>query len=187
MGKLYAQNKNIIDPVSNRYFFVHDPVIVHIRNAPHQVAHPMLHPGQNDKGTRALPFNESVLISSSEISGSGAMIRLKDLFNIVIESTGSEPQAVHAGDSLAEARAVKAQIIQWLPVENAIPCRLLTQKETWWELVNPVSCRKREMSSSLNVSVLPGSTRYPQKVLLPISVTDNLTEKIALSIRFFRE
>jgi glutamyl-tRNA synthetase len=125
---LYAQNKNIIDPVSNRYFFVHDPVIVHIRNAPHQVAHPMLHPGQNDKGTRALPFNESVLISSSEISGSGAMIRLKDLFNIVIESTGSEPQAVHAGDSLAEARAAKAQIIQWLPVENAIPCRLLTQE-----------------------------------------------------------
>ncbi|MDD1680109.1 MAG: glutamate--tRNA ligase, partial [Methanoregula sp.] len=33
-----------------------------------------------------------------------------------------------AGDSLAEARAARAPIIQWLPAQDSVTCTLLTQE-----------------------------------------------------------
>jgi glutamyl-tRNA synthetase len=56
------------------------------------------------------------------------MIRLKDLFNVEITWKDRIPTFSYAGDSLAKARAVKAHIIQWLPVQDALPCTLLTQE-----------------------------------------------------------
>ena len=54
------------------------------------------------------------------------MVRLKDLFNVKIAWNGSIPTFTYAGDSLAEARAAKATIIQWLPAQNSVNCTLLT-------------------------------------------------------------
>jgi glutamyl-tRNA synthetase len=56
------------------------------------------------------------------------MIRLKDLFNVKIAWDGNTPSFAYGGDSLADARAGKARIIQWLPVQDAVPCTLLTQE-----------------------------------------------------------
>ena len=41
------------------------------------------------------------------------MVRLKDLFNVKITWDGTSPSFSFAGDSLADARAAKAHIIQW--------------------------------------------------------------------------
>lgn len=35
-------------------------------------------------------------------------------------------EAVYAGDSLTQVRKEKAPIIQWLPPDSAVPCRVLT-------------------------------------------------------------
>ena len=56
------------------------------------------------------------------------MIRLKDLFNVTVEHDHGRPHFTYAGDSLADARAAKAPIIQWLPVADQIPCTLRTQE-----------------------------------------------------------
>jgi glutamyl-tRNA synthetase len=123
---LYAENKKIVDPVANRYFFVPDPVTAHIGGATPHAAHAMLHPSDQARGTRTLPFEGSVLLPRQEISPGTAMIRLKDLFNVTIAWNGSTPSFSHAGDSLADARAAKARIIQWLPAQDTVPCTLLT-------------------------------------------------------------
>ena len=125
---LYAENKKIVDPVANRYFFVPDPVIAQIVGAKPHTAHAMLHPGDASRGKRTLLFEGTVLLPGREITPDVTMIRLKDLFNVKIAWNGSIPEFTYAGDSLAEARAAKAHIIQWLPAQDSVDCTLLTQE-----------------------------------------------------------
>jgi len=125
---LYAENKKIVDPVANRYFFVPDPVTAQIIGAQPHTAHAMLHPGDASRGTRTLLFEGTVLLPVREITPDVTMIRLKDLFNVKIAWNGSIPAFTYAGDSLADARAAKAHIIQWLPLQQSVHCTLLTQE-----------------------------------------------------------
>jgi glutamyl-tRNA synthetase len=125
---LYAENKKIVDPVANRYFFVPDPVTAHIGGAQPHTAHAMLHPSDAARGTRTLKFEGTVLLPGSEITQDATMVRLKDLFNVKIAWNGNIPTFSYAGESLGEARAAKAPIIQWLPVQNSVTCTLLTQE-----------------------------------------------------------
>ena len=125
---LYAENRKIVDPVANRYFFVPDPVTVTIEGAAPHTARAMLHPGDAARGTRTLEFTGSVLLPKSEISDGTSMVRLKDLFNVKITWDGQRPSFSYGGDALADARAAKARIIQWLPAQAAAPCTLLTQE-----------------------------------------------------------
>jgi len=125
---LYAENKKIVDPVANRYFFVPDPITVTIAGAPNHTAHAMLHPSDIARGTRTLAFEGVVALPRGDITHDTKMVRLKDLFNVTISWDGSIPSFSYAGDSLAEARAAKAHIIQWLPAQGLVPCTLLTQE-----------------------------------------------------------
>ena len=124
---LYAENRKIVDPVANRYFFVPDPVTVTIGGAPKHTAHAMLHPGDAARGTRTLQFDGTVLLPRNEITEPVSMIRLKDLFNVRVAWDNGTPSFTFAGDSLADARAAKARIIQWLPAQDTLPCTLITQ------------------------------------------------------------
>ena len=123
---LYAENRKIVDPAANRYFFVPDPVEIKINGAPDHTAHAMLHPSDPARGTRILQFAGAVLVPRIEIVDGTTMLRLKDLFNVRISWDGDVPSFTYAGDSLADARAAKAHIIQWLPLQDAISCTLLT-------------------------------------------------------------
>ncbi|MCP1662255.1 MAG: glutamate--tRNA ligase [Methanocalculus sp. MSAO_Arc1] len=119
---LFAKNRDLIDRESNRYFFVRDPVSIRVEGAPEQVAEAPRYPGDSERGFRKLRFTSEILIPGEEVEA-GKLIRIKDLFNIRVTGEGT---AGYAGDSLADARAAKAPIIQWLPREAAIPCTVLT-------------------------------------------------------------
>jgi glutamyl-tRNA synthetase len=125
---LYAENRKIVDPTANRYFFVPDPVEATIEGAPVHTAHAMLHPADASRGARTLEFTGTVLLPKSELAPGVSMVRLKDLFNVRITWDGETPLFSYGGDSLAEARAAKAHIIQWLPARDAVPCTLVTQE-----------------------------------------------------------
>ncbi len=125
---LYAENKKIVDPLANRYFFVPDPVPATIEGAPHHTAHAMLHPSDVARGSRTLLFEGSVLLPQADIRPEVTMVRLKDLFNVRIAWDNDTPAFSYAGDALADARAAKAHIIQWLPAQSCIPCTILTQE-----------------------------------------------------------
>jgi glutamyl-tRNA synthetase len=125
---LYAENRKIVDPIANRYFFVPDPVTAKIEGAPRHSAHALLHPGDAARGSRNLEFEGSVLIPKSEVTPGTSMIRLKDLFNVTITWNGEIPAFSYGGDSLADARAAKAHIIQWLPAQATVRCTLVSQE-----------------------------------------------------------
>jgi len=125
---LYAENKKIVDPVANRYFFVPEPVTAQIDGAKPHTAQAMLHPSDASRGTRSLVFERTVLLPGRELTPDVTMVRLKDLFNVKITWNGSIPAFSYAGESLADARAAKAHIIQWLPALDSVDCTLLTQQ-----------------------------------------------------------
>ena len=125
---LYAENRKIVDPVANRYFFVLDPVTAQIEGAQPHIAHAMLHPSDASRGTRTLEFTGTVLLPKSELSPEVTMLRLKDLFNVKISWDNGSPSFTYAGDSLVDARAAKAHIVQWLPAQAPVPCTILTQE-----------------------------------------------------------
>ena len=88
----------------------------------------MLHPSDTARGSRTLVFEGSVLLPKADIRPDATMVRLKDLFNVRIAWDNDIPSFSYAGDALADARAAKAHIIQWLPAQGCIPCTILTQE-----------------------------------------------------------
>ncbi len=119
---LYAHNRSIVDPIANRYFFVPDPVEADVAGAPEQIARPLLHPGDPDRGFRALHYTERIVLPREELRWS--CLRLKDLFNVTVEGNATRPVLVYAGNSLDEARKKKLPVVQWLPVDERLPCTL---------------------------------------------------------------
>lgn len=117
MDTLYAENKNIVDSMANRYFFVHDPVHLTIENAPPTVAKAPLHPNM-DRGFREIPVDGEVLICQDDAAtlSAGDRVRLKGLYNIQI--MGLKPlKARYIGDDLSIVKK-GAVIIHWAPIDG---------------------------------------------------------------------
>ncbi len=120
MDSIYAENRKIIDPEANRYFFVWDPVELEIEGDVPPVGKAPLHPTQ-DRGFREIPAGNRLVICRSDLDGLtvGDKIRLKDLCNIEILS--KEPaKARFAGAEVGK----KMKIIHWVP-ENGLPVRVM--------------------------------------------------------------
>ncbi|MCK5627036.1 glutamate--tRNA ligase, partial [Candidatus Bathyarchaeota archaeon] len=130
---IFAVNRKIIDPTSNRYFFIDDPIELIIKdvNEP-QIANPLLNPNDKSKGFRTLkiiPKNNSVklLISKKdhEICTKGHT-RLIGLFNI--EYTSSDEKTVYTkfySKDHNEARKLNTPLIHWLPLEGNIKSEII--------------------------------------------------------------
>jgi glutamyl-tRNA synthetase len=126
---LYAENKKIVDPIANRYFFVPEPVEINIPDAPTKEAHLLNHPSYPERGSRAQIFQGSTDISESDLKIGENTLRLKDLFNIKVEWDGTRVKSTsYEGDSLSAIRTMKAPIIQWVPPTETVPCTLVTQE-----------------------------------------------------------
>lgn len=155
---LYAINKRIIDPVALRYFFVPNPLKVSIKNIPYTKleAHPMAHPDQPDKGTRTVPLpitkgSAELFIpkADGESLEVGAVIRLKDLFNIKILKKEDPLKAEFHSKTIEDARGLKAPIVQWAPSQPLVPIQLLMPDGTLTEGFGEPACRELKMDQLL--------------------------------------
>ena len=120
---LYAANKAIVDPIAHRYFFIPNPVVCHIPNVGERIAHPLVNPNDEAQGTRSLRFTGAVYLPGDELED-GRMLRLKDLFNVRVSKSLDGVSLEYAGDSLDDARAEHAHIVQWLPRDQTLRCML---------------------------------------------------------------
>ena len=93
---LYSKNQDIIDDISNRYFYVEDPVSLTINQIPNgkYIAEPLLLPTSPEKGKRRIkctPKNDQlellIALSDGKTLKKDQVIRLKDLLNIEITAT----------------------------------------------------------------------------------------------------
>jgi len=130
---LYANNKNIIDDQSNRYFYVEDPTRVEINEVPKEqyIAEPLLLPSKPEKGKRAIQLSVKNRISNIYISKSdkdrlefNQIVRLKDLMNIKIQKIDKANNKIIASYHSAELNR-DYSIIQWVPSDENIEVTIL--------------------------------------------------------------
>ncbi len=119
MESLYAENRKIVDPIANRYFFVWNPVELEIADFEPMVAKLPLHPTDHARGIREVAVGNKVLVCRDDIEKLevGSTLRLKDLCNIEINSL-SPLQAKKSSTSLEDLKKMKGKIIHWAPVDG---------------------------------------------------------------------
>jgi glutamyl-tRNA synthetase len=124
MESLYAENRKIVDPIANRYFFVWNPVELEIADFEPTVAKLPLHPTDHARGIREVAVGNKVLVCRDDIEKLevGSTLRLKDLCNIEITSL-SPLRAKKSLTSLEDLKKMKGKIIHWAPVDG-IPVRV---------------------------------------------------------------
>ncbi|MEK6868380.1 MAG: glutamate--tRNA ligase family protein, partial [Nanoarchaeota archaeon] len=114
-----AFNKEIIDPVSKRYFFIQDPVEVKIVNAPNKHMTLDLHP-EHKKGGRVFETNELFYLSQEDVdnvnnASDGELNRLMDCLNFAKKGKNYE----FVSEDYESYKTNGKKIIHWLPKNHA--------------------------------------------------------------------
>jgi len=148
---LYAYNRKVIDPIANRYFFVHNPIELTVKEIPQPfVGKVPLHPDHPEKGFRYFKVEPkedkaSFLISRNDMDlvKIRNKIRLMGLFNFQVERIGKHlVEAVFHSESHEEAKRLGAPLIHWIPVGTGVPCEVVMPDASVAEGMAEDSCRR---------------------------------------------
>ncbi len=119
---LYAYNREIVDPLAKRYFFVWNPKEIEIKGVDKLVAQAPYHPSE-DMGYRTYEFHDPIKVwvvdDEWSIIPDGSLLRLKDLCNIVKKGNEGE----YAGNDLSVIKK-GAKIIHWCP-HNGLDMKII--------------------------------------------------------------
>jgi len=149
---LYAYNRKILDPKADRYFFVHNPTQLTVKNIP-KVFTPKLrlHPDYPERGFREYTITPegtdnavALWVSRSDIEAleAGKIVRLMELFNIKIGRTDVySAEASFVSEPYEEARKVGASLIHWVPIGADLPCQVVMPDATAAEGIAESSCK----------------------------------------------
>jgi len=115
MKNLYAENRKLVDGVSNRYFFVRNPVELRLDGVDSLVAHALKHPSR--EGYREIKTDNTVYLSDADFANltAGQKVRLKYLCTVKVEST--EPLVAMVIDRATEP-TTDMPVIQWAPMDG---------------------------------------------------------------------
>ena len=148
---LYAYNRKILDPTSDRYFFVSEPTALKVKYIP-KIFRPKLplHPEKPERGFReytVTPKGEGTVFwiakKDAEATKVGKVIRLMELFNVKIESRAPEMvEAAFASEAYEEARKAKARLIHWILEGAEFPCQVVMPDAIANEGVAESACKK---------------------------------------------
>jgi glutamyl-tRNA synthetase len=110
---LYAENRKIVDKEANRYFFVAEPKVVKIEDAPEVVAELPLHPEDKERGVRKLKAKDVFYVP--EDIKKGKVYRMMHLYNFKDKKYLSTD---------VDAK-LKAKMIHWIPKGEEVEAEVL--------------------------------------------------------------
>jgi glutamyl-tRNA synthetase len=125
---LYSKNQNIIDKISDRYFYVEDPITIVVDNVPSDeyIAEPLLHPSNPKRGKRKIrcvaknhQLTLVISFSDAEKLKTNQILRFKDLVNIKINSIDLKKKLIQSSFHSKELDR-QFSIIHWLPKDENI-------------------------------------------------------------------
>mgnify|MGYP004444070253 CR=1 FL=1 len=119
--KIHGLNRNYIEPIANRYFFVENPVEITVDgydDGEVTIESP-LHADHTDRGNRKLLFDGTAYLAKEDIND--GIVRLMDAVNADI----SGDNISYNSTSFEDARSQKAKIIQWVPVKENVPVKIV--------------------------------------------------------------
>ncbi len=148
-----AENRSIIEPLANRYFFIKDPVLLEVD----EIKEPILaklpkHPDQEDRGTREYhikPDNgmSKFNISSNDLSRleKSRFVRLMGLMNIeILEITQDKVKAKFHSKDYQKARERDAPFVHWLPEESGFEGKVVMPDASFAEGMVSNYCKELE-------------------------------------------
>jgi len=148
---LYAYNRKIVDPTANRYFFVHNPIQLTVKNLPNDfIVKLPLHPDHPERGFRPFEIQltegeASFWVSSDDIDflEAGKVVRFMGLFNIQVEKVEKYSiSAVFHSESYEEAKRRNAPLIHWVPIGADIPCEVVMPNTYIAEGIAEIHCKE---------------------------------------------
>ncbi len=109
---LEKKSRELLEKEAKRFFFVPNPIYVHVDNLPIKSIELELHPDHPEFGKRLLHISGEFWIDRDDISSvqEGDIIRLKDLCNIKITNIGKSLSAEYIGTDLID----NTKKIQWV-------------------------------------------------------------------------
>jgi len=120
---LIIHNKRLLDKTCSRYFFLPEPVLIAVKNAPLQKIHLKKHPEDSLRGTREHQTDEMFYINKADHDelSEGKLYRLMDCLNFRKEGDS------FVFDSLeyAHFKAKGSKIMHFLPVGSEIDAEVL--------------------------------------------------------------
>jgi glutamyl-tRNA synthetase len=131
---IYANNRKVIDPLANRFFFVQDPWKLIIKGVKKPfIASIPLHPDYKEKGKRVLKVDLEkdkvrLLVSGkdSPLLKQNSIVRLIELFNIQIEGVKEKQiTAYFHSEAYTVAKRLKTLMLHWLPCDAGVPCKVV--------------------------------------------------------------
>ncbi len=130
---LAAENRKIIEPIANRYYFIENPVLITVKNIPRShIAKLPLHPDHPERGTRdysIVPkngiFKFNIAATDLENLETGDMIRLMGAMNIEVISVENHVEAKFHSEDYQIAREKQISFIQWLPEGLGIDAKIV--------------------------------------------------------------
>lgn len=153
---LSAYNRKVLDPTTNRYFFVENPIpltVAHVSKA--YKSEIPLHPSYRERGNRTFNIKPvkntaSFFISRNDLKTlkRGKVIRLMELFNIKVrKATKRGVEAVFHSEAYSEARRLGAPLIHWLPSGTYVKTRVVMPNASVVKGCAEDSCRKLEIGT----------------------------------------
>jgi glutamyl-tRNA synthetase len=148
---LYAYNRKILDPISDRYFFVSEPTLLKVMYVPKIFRAKLpLHPEKPERGFREYTITPNaegagfwIAKKDADSTEVGKVIRLMELFNVKIDQRNADSvEASFASEAYEEARKAKAKLIHWIPQGEKYPCQVVMPDATVNEGVAESACKK---------------------------------------------
>ena len=138
---LLVENKRLLDPIAERYYFVKDPVKLSVENATNETATIPKHP-HADIGARSIATGDKFWLSKADASAlkKGQAFRLKSLYNVKV--VGKSAEGVR-GEFAGKEMTKESQKIQWVPVgKEAMGCKVMVPGDLFvGDKFNPNSLR----------------------------------------------
>ncbi|MGW8181529.1 MAG: glutamate--tRNA ligase family protein, partial [bacterium] len=128
-----AENRKIIEPRSNRYSFVDNPVKLTVTSVKDTITAKLpIHPDYPERGNRVhvlTPSNGSVQLNLSRSDldkiAEGKLVRLMGVANVMIEYIGDEITASYHSIDHQIAREENAPFLNWLPYGEGIEAKVI--------------------------------------------------------------
>jgi glutamyl-tRNA synthetase len=117
-----AFNKDILDPISNRHYFINNPIKVTIENAPEQTVELDLHP-DSKAGGRPFTTKNSFFIQKEDFADleDSETCRLIDCLNF----TQQGKKLTFHSKTYNDFKKVGKKLIHWLPEEETVQVSVL--------------------------------------------------------------
>jgi glutamyl-tRNA synthetase len=151
-ANLFSYNRKLLDPLSNRYFFVLNPIMLKVKSVPKLFeVNLKLHPQKTEAGFRTYTIipegnqrKANFWVDKKDIKSlsKGSMFRLMELFNVKLDFvSGNTAEASFVNVSYKEARNSKSKFIHWIYQDESIPCIVIMPDATLSEGIAESACK----------------------------------------------